>query len=220
MIENDRTTQGDVMAETFNSTETNSFTKNKFQLNISNFPNLSNIPDIEVNLNVFNTNVKNLEVPNKNIPMLKSNWQHEEQKHPNPVGARDKNTLTVEWILDENFLNFFLFDSWANGTLYGIPARQREPGRPGLLRDNCIDRLDVYALDNTGKMPTAVLSFYRCFLTGLGSLHLEFGVADVVTFSTTFEYEQFGISIQRKRHDGSYVLEPLRQAVSTAGRRV
>ena len=33
MIENDRTTQGDVMAETFNSTETNSFTKNKFQLN-------------------------------------------------------------------------------------------------------------------------------------------------------------------------------------------
>jgi hypothetical protein len=46
-------------------------------------------------------------------------------------------------------------------------------------------------------------------LTGIGNLNLQFGVADVVTFNTTFEYEQFGHTIQGKNADGTWKIEPL-----------
>lgn len=205
--------------ESFNGGEINNFTKNKFEAALSNFPNLTMIPDNEIDLNVFNTKLLNLEIPQKTINQLYSYFQHERQQHPNPQGARNLNTFTVEWLLDSKFMNYALFDSWANGTLYGIAARQRISGQPALLRDNCIDRFDVYMLDNTAKFPTAMISFHKVFLTGLGSIQLQFGTADVVTFSTTFEYEQMGISIQRKKPDGTYVLEPLTNSyISTRGR--
>lgn len=197
----------------FDGSSANLATKNKYELNLSNFPNLSTIPDNELDLTVFSSKVKSVNLPNKTIQQLYSFYNHERQQHPSSQGHRDTNTLTVHWILDSRFMNYFLFNCWYYGTKLGIPARG------DLLRDNCIDRLDVYTLDNTAKMPTAMMSFYRVYLTGIGNLDLEFGSADTLYFDTTFEYEQSGISIQRKKPDGSYVLEPLR-IISTAGIRV
>lgn len=192
------------MPGTFNRT-LNNFTKNKYALVLSNFPNLSSIPDSEIDMSAFDTKVQSLELPNMTLPILHSYWQHEDQKHPNPVGARDSNTLSIEWILDDKLMNYFLFYSWIKGSRYGKAARD------DLLRDNCIDRIDVYALDNA-LFPSAKISFFRVFLTGLGSLPLQFGDASVVTFNTTFEYEQFGVTAQGKNEDGSWKIEPLRAA--------
>lgn len=205
--------------ESFNKNP-NTATKNKYALVMSNFPNLSPIPDNLIDLTCFSSNVKSVNLPSKVIQNLYSQFKHERQPHPNPKGARDTNVFTVTWILDSKFMNYYLFSKWVDGTLYNIPARDRGDNMNGpLLRDNCIDRLDVYALDNTGRMPTARVSFHRCFLTGVGDIELTFGDADIVTYTTTFEYEQFGITAQEKRDDGSLVLEPLIQGlISTGGR--
>ena len=207
------------VGESFNR-NVNIATKNKYALVISNFPNLSPIPDNLIDLNCFSSNVKSVNLPSKVIQNLYSQFKHERQPHPNPKGARDTNVLTVTWLLDSKFMNYYLFSKWVDGTLYGESAREREDTENGpLLRDNCIDRLDVYALDNTGRIPTAKVSFHRCFLTGIGDLELTFGDADIVTYTTTFEYEEFGITAQGKRDDGSLVLEPLIQGpISTSGR--
>ena len=200
------------MSETMNK-NVNLFTKNKYELVMSNMPNLTVIPDDELDLATFSTSVKSVQLPNITIKLLHSYWQHEDQKHPNPQGARDTNTLTVTWILDSKFLNYIVFAAWAQGSRYGIPARGgRSEGTEPLLRDNCIDRIDVYSLDNA-KMPFAKLSFHRVFLTGISNLDLEFGDASVVTFQTTFEYEKFGLTVQRKLPDGTWAIEPLKVPV-------
>lgn len=198
------------MSETMNK-NVNLFTKNKYVLSISNMPNLTVIPDDELDLATFSTSVKSVQLPNITINLLHSYWQHEDQIHPNPQGARETNTLNVSWLLDSKFLNYTIFAAWAQGTKYGIPARRRDGGDE-LLRDNCIDRLDVYSLDNA-KMPFAKLSFHRVFLTGLGNLDLEFGDSSIVSFQTTFAYEKFGLTIQQKMPDGTWAIEPLKAPV-------
>lgn len=203
------------MADTFQK-NVNNFSKNKYFLSISNIPNLTVIPDDEVDLSVFNTSVKSVEIPNITLALLHSYFNHEDQKHPNPQGARETNTLNVEWMLDSKFMNYILFAAWAQGSRYGIPAREpREDLGEALLRDNCIDRIDIYSLDNTG-FPTAKLSFFRAFLTGLGNLPLEFGDASIVTFNTTFEYEKFGLTVQQKLADGTWAIEPLKNKTISA----
>lgn len=200
------------MAETLNK-NVNLFTKNKYLLSLSNIPNLTVIPDDELDLSVFSTSVKSVQLPNININLLHSYWQHEDQIHPNPQGARETNTITVTWLLDSKFLDYIIFAAWAQGTRYGIPSRNRGTKESdALLRDNCIDRLDVYSLDNA-KMPFAKLSFHRVFLTGLGNLDLEFGDSSVVSFQTTFAYEKFGLTVQQKLPDGSWAIEPLKAPV-------
>lgn len=200
------------MSETMNK-NVNLFTKNKYGLVMSNIPNLTIIPDDELDLATFSTSVKSVQLPNITLKLLHSYWQHEDQKHPNPQGARDTNTLTVTWTLDSKFMNYIIFAAWAQGSRYGVPARGgREEGSEPLLRDNCIDRIDVYSLDNA-KMPFAKLSFHRAFLTGISNLDLEFGDASVVTFQTTFEYEKFGLTVQQKLPDGTLAIEPLKVPV-------
>ena len=200
------------MSETMNK-NVNLFTKNKYELVMSNIPNLTIIPDDELDLATFSTSVKSVQLPNITLKLLHSYWQHEDQKHPNPQGARDTNTLTVTWTLDSKFMNYIIFAAWAQGSRYGIPARGgRAEGSEPLLRDNCIDRIDVYSLDNA-KMPFAKLSFHRAFLTGISNLALEFGDASVVTFQTTFEYEKFGLTVQQKLPDGTWAIEPLKVPV-------
>ena len=186
----------------------NNFTKNKYVLVFSNFPNLSDIPDDEVDLTVFSTKVQTVDIPNKTVPMLDIYYQYERQRHPNNVGAREMQAFTVDWILDDRLMNYTLLDAWANGARYGRTITKKEGREVPLLRDNCIERVDIYALDNA-NFPRAKFSFHRVFLTGIGNLNLQFGVADVVTFNTTFEYEQFGHTIQGKNKDGTWKIEPL-----------
>jgi hypothetical protein len=199
------------MAETINK-NVNLFTKNKYELSLSNIPNLTIIPDSDLDLSTFTTSVKAVQLPNITNNLLHSYWQHEDQLHPNPQGARETNTINVTWLLDSKFLNYIIFAAWAQGSRYGIPARNKEDGYDGLLRDNCIDRLDVYSLDNA-RMPFAKLSFFKVFLTGLGNLDLEFGDASTVTFQTTFAYQKFGLTVQQKMLDGTWAIEPLKGPV-------
>jgi hypothetical protein len=199
------------MAETINK-NVNLFTKNKYELSLSNIPNLTIIPDSDLDLSTFTTSVKAVQLPNITNNLLHSYWQHEDQLHPNPQGARETNTINVTWLLDSKFLNYIIFAAWAQGSRYGIPARNKEDGYDGLLRDNCIDRLDVYSLDNA-RMPFAKLSFFKVFLTGLGNLDLEFGDASTVTFQTTFAYQKFGLTVQQKMPDGTWAIEPLKGPV-------
>lgn len=196
------------MSETLNK-NVNLFTKNKYLLNLSNIPNLTMIPDDELDLSTLSTSVKSVDLPNITINNLQTMYQHNVQFHPRPEGARETSTLNITWILDSKFLNYVIFAAWAQGNKFGIPDRRRDEFDEPLLRDNCIDRIDVYSLDNA-KNPFAKLSFHRAFLTGIGSLNMEFGDASTVTFQTTFAYEKFGLTVQQKMPDGSLAIEPLK----------
>lgn len=195
------------MADQFQQ-NVNLYTKNKYAIVFSNVPNLTPFPDDELNLSSFGTTVKSVNLPSRTLNILHSYWQHKDQIHPNTQGARESNVLTIDWLLDSMFINYLVLVSLLEGTKFGIPARSRNEDDERLVRDNCIDCIDIYALDNA-KIPRAKLSFYRAFLTGVGDLPLEFGESENVRFQTTFNYENFGVTFQKKKPDGSWLIEPL-----------
>lgn len=161
----------------------NLYTKNRYIVRISNIPNLTGISDRDLDLTSFTNNIKSVNIPSLTQNLLYSYWQQSVQIHPNPQGARETNTLNVEWALDSRFLNYSILNAWVQGSRYG------EASRTDLLKDNCIDRFDIYTLDNASKAK-ALFSFRRVFIVGVGELLLEFGSSDITTFQTIFQYEK------------------------------
>lgn len=161
----------------------NLYTKNKYHVRISNLPNLTGIDDSELDLTTFSNNIKSVSIPSLTQNLLYSYWQQSVHIHPNPQGARETNTLNVEWVLDSRFLNYSILNAWVQGSRYG------EPVRNDLLKDNCIDRFDIYTMDNT-KTVNALFSFRRVFIIGVGELQLQFGSSEITTFQSVFQYER------------------------------
>ena len=79
------------------TTQINDFTNNKFIVRFSNIVNMTNY---NIDEHVLNNYVKNVSVPDFSIPMLDSRYLHERQLHPNPIGARDLQTMNIEFMLD------------------------------------------------------------------------------------------------------------------------
>ena len=77
----------------------NNFTKNKYRLFMSNFPNLTNLGD-ELDTSVLTNYVKSVTMPDHSIQQLYSFFQHERQQHPNPMGARELNSRLRRGLAD------------------------------------------------------------------------------------------------------------------------
>ena len=95
------------------TTQINDFSNNKF---IVRFSNLVNMTNYDLDTHILDNYVRNVSVPDLSIPMLTSLYQHERQLHPNPIGARDLQTINIEFQLDENMQNYYLFYCWIYST--------------------------------------------------------------------------------------------------------
>lgn len=183
------------MANTFTTT-VNSFNNNKFKVCLSNFPNLTDIPNDQLPLAVIENNLKSITLPDITIPLLETHYGQEVSYSPNPIGAKQLNTFTMTYIVDDLGLNWWLFYVWVLKTRAGIAVRNDLRGLP-LLRDNCIESLRVYLYDNN-KQVQSKFEFKRCFLTTVSSVDLVSGESEHKTFTLTFQCENFDLKLQNK----------------------
>lgn len=172
----------------------NQYNKNKFRVCASNFPNLTDIPDEQLDLSSIHNNLRGITIPDLTLTAIDLQMGQEHQLHPNPIGARELNTFTLEYMADDKLLNWYIFYCWIVKTRAGIATRKGLDGYD-LLRDNCIDSLRVYMYDNN-KQVKSKFEFKRCFLKSISSMDLKNGTSDHATFTLTFDYENFDFKLQ------------------------
>lgn len=174
----------------------NQYNKNKFKVCLSNLPNLTPLRDDELDIATIHNNLRGITIPDLTIPMLESHGGQEVQLHPNPIGAKELNTFTLEYMADDRLINWYIFYCWVVGSRAGKSCRKDLQGR-WLLRDNCIDSLRIYMYDND-KNVQSKFEFKRCFITSISSMDLKYGTADHSTFTLTFRYENFDFKLQHE----------------------
>lgn len=176
------------------TTNINDFNKDKWQVRFSNIPNLTNKP---IDMHVVNNYVKTFQIPDLQVAMLTSVYGHSRQLNPNPQGARNLQTFNIEMKMDENGLNWFLFNKWATGMLNGEYCGKKNADGEELLRMDCIDAVEVVFLNNDNEI-TSKFIFKHCILSNLGSFQLEQGQSNLCTYIVTFDYEELEYRILTK----------------------
>lgn len=176
------------------TTQINDFSNNKF---VIRFSHLVNFTGIELDTHILDNYVKNVHVPDLSIPMLTSLYGHQRQLHPNPIGARDLQTLTVEFMLDERMTNYYYFYAWIESMRYGKPIGRTNVAGEELLRLDATPTIEIVSLDNNNKI-VSKMKFNHCIPNNLANLDLQYGVSDVVSFVVTFEYETIELQIENK----------------------
>ena len=167
------------------TTEINNFSNNKF---VVRFSNIVNMTDQELDVHILNNYIKTANVPNFSIPMLDTKYLHERQLHPNPIGARDLQTINIEFVLDERMRNYFLLQSWIYFMRYGKTCGKTNLKGDELLRMDCVDAIEIVSLNNDNKI-ISKMKFRHAIISDLGNLNLTYGSSDIITYAATFHYE-------------------------------
>lgn len=167
------------------TTEINNFNKNKW---ICRFSNMVDFTDLELDTTVLDNYIRTVNIPDLSVNMLTSEFQHERQLHPDPRGARDLQTINMEFKMDEEGKNFYYFWCWLMSMRAGKPIGKKTALGEKLLRMDCIDAIEVCLLNND-KVMVSKMKFLHCIPTNLSALSLETGQAQEATFIVTFDYE-------------------------------
>ena len=174
------------------TTQINDFTNNKF---IVRFSNLVNMTNYELDTHILDNYVKNVSVPDFSIPLLDSKYLHERQLHPNPIGARDLQTINIEFFLDERMMNYYYFYCWLYWMRFGEAVGKTTAKGDELLRMDCIDAIEIVSLNNNNKIMTK-MKFKHAILNNMAQLSLQYGSADPVTYVCTFTYENIELLLE------------------------
>lgn len=163
----------------------NQFNKNKW---IVRFSNMVDFTDLNLDSQILDNYVKTVNLPDITVTMLTSEFGHNRQIHPNPRGARDLQTINIEFIMDEEGKNFYYFWIWLMSMRAGKPIGKVSVKGDVLLRLDQIDCIELCLLNND-KVMVSKMKFFDCIPTNLSSLSLETGQKNIASFVVTFDYE-------------------------------
>lgn len=175
------------------TTQINDYHKNKFEVRFSNVPNMTGYDKIDIH--VFNNYIKGINLPDLSIPMLYSTTGQYRQLHPSPIGSRELHTVSIEFKIDEHMFNYWMLSSWLYQMRFGKPCGKKSLRGEELLRFDCIDAIEVCALDNDGRVISKI-RFKHCIINNLSSLDLKYGAAELGTMIATFEVEEMEFCVE------------------------
>lgn len=169
----------------------NNSNNNKFIVRFSNFPNFTGK---KLNMNNLNQYLESVTVPDVSIPILHSIYLHEDQKHPSPIGARELQTITMTFQVDEARKNWYAFYAWAMYMRYGYPCGKKSLIGEELLRFDCIDTIEVINLSNNNEV-ISKLKFSHCILSNISSAEFTCQTSELSKFTVTFEVETLDLDL-------------------------
>jgi hypothetical protein len=163
----------------------NSFSSDKFNVRFSNIPTIN---DTKVDMRLFDLYVKSIIVSDINEELVNSDILNFQIRHPITRANESLNQLIVEFVLDEDFTNYFTFFNFMQQERYLYT--ENTPSEPNdVFRLNNISTISLELLDNQGRA-RKYLDFTEAYLTSLNSLNLIMGLSEQVTFNASFQYEQ------------------------------
>jgi hypothetical protein len=163
----------------------NAFSSDKFQLRFSNIPTVG---DKKVDTRLFDLYVKSIIVSDINEELVNSDIFNFQIRHPISRANENLNQLIIEFVLDEDFENYFTFFNFMQQERYLYT--ENTPSQPNdVFRLNNIKTIALELLDNQGRVKKS-LDFTEAYITSLNSLNLIMGLSEQVTFNASFQYEQ------------------------------
>lgn len=165
---------------------------NKFIVRFSNFPNFTG-KKLNVN-NLLNQYLESVTVPDISIPMLNSMYMHERQLHPASIGARDLQTITMTFQIDECRKNWYAFYSWMWYMRHGQTCGKKSLIGEELLRFDCIDTIELINLSNNNEV-ISKMKFSHCILNNLSSAEFTCQNSELSKFTVTFEIETLDLDL-------------------------
>ena len=158
----------------------NTFHNDRWKISFSDFPTMS---VDKLDMSMFDQFVKTVTLPNLSVELINSDYMSSTVRSPISRINAELNTLTIEFIADENLQNYFSFYNWFQMLRYHKLSTER------ISRDVCIKSIDVHLLDNQ-KRTTNILSFTKAFPTDISTIALQMGTSDESVFSVSFMYEE------------------------------
>ena len=169
----------------------NNSNNNKFLVRFSNFPNFTGK---KLNLNNLNQYLESVTVPDISIQMLHSMYLHEDQRHPNTIGKRDLQTLTMTFQVDEARKNWYAFYCWMWFMRHGMSCGKKSLIGEELVRYDCIDTIEVINLSNNNEI-VSKLKFQHCILNNVSSAEFTCQSSELSKFTVTFEVESIDLDL-------------------------
>lgn len=169
----------------------NNSNNNKFIVRFSNFPNFTGK---KLNLNNLNQYLESVTVPDISIQMLHSMYLHEDQRHPNTIGKRDLQTLTMTFQVDEARKNWYAFYCWMWFMRHGMSCGKKSLIGEELVRYDCIDTIEVINLSNNNEV-VSKLKFQHCILNNVSSAEFTCQASELSKFTVTFEVESIDLDL-------------------------
>jgi len=166
-------------------TQINTFHSDKWQISFSNLPTLETIRDMRI----YDNFVKSVTLPDYSMGEMYSDMMGFRIRHP-IAGIKanyDLNNITIEFKLSEDMRNYLNLFEWMRALKYGrVEGFNSEEE---FFRKYTIKSINLMLLDNQ-KRTIAVWRFTEAFLLSLGSISLNTGTSDEVTFSCNFSYQE------------------------------
>ena len=127
----------------------NTYNKNKYQVRFSNFPNFTNKM---IDNHIFDNYLQSVTIPDMTIPMLTSMYMQDRQLHPNTIGKRELQTITMTFQMDEEQKNWYAFYSWLYFMRHGKSCGKTNLKGDELIRMDCIDTIEILHCNNNGEV--------------------------------------------------------------------
>jgi hypothetical protein len=159
----------------------NRFHNDKWSINFSNIPS---VDKIKTDIQLYNLYVKTVVLPDLFIETVDSQILNSSYRHPMSRINDNLTQLTIEFKADEYLENYYNLYEYMQQLRYGVTGSLEDT-----LRRNTIKSIDVVFLDNQ-KRDRGRFRFTEAMLINLGSLTLDMGSAEEVTFAASFTYEE------------------------------
>lgn len=180
----------------------NSLHGDKWKINFSNIPTISDISEMRY----FDNYVKTCNIPPYSVGVIQSQLPDGVQIN-HPIGGMKKNqdlqNLAISFTVSEDMYNYLVFFVWMQQLRYG----QLNPEYEGFYRNYTIDRIVISMLDNQ-KREIAQLIFTNAFISELSGLDLLYGSTDEMTFTANFVYEEIVYEISDPMVNGTSLQAP------------
>lgn len=190
--------EGDISEQLVGSKEIkadvlNSFHQDNFKVAFSNFPVINDLKDLvgtdkPIDMRIFDYNVKNVTIPDQSLQVSELSYLNRVQLQPTARANDNLQPVTVEFRVDNTFLNYFLIYTYIRQMRAGI-IKLNKP-----FYKNVIHEMFVDGYTNSG-IHVSRLKFINLFPVSSGSLVLESGTAGELTFPVSFNYEEFKVEL-------------------------
>lgn len=160
----------------------NLFHNDKWSLVFSNIPNAD--PNTKIDMQLFDLYVKSFALPDLQLDTDNTNFKEGSVRQVMSRANDNLQQLSIEFKVSEDMRNYFILYQYLMATRYGKILDKEE-----WLRFNVIKNIKLKCLDNQNREIGGII-FTNAIITSVGSLSLQMGIADPVTFSVTFFYEE------------------------------